>query len=234
MRIAHCLVGDPRQGFLENPTISQNIKENILLSLAPRQSEASLILFGIFHNPKKITNNNRLKDNHNGSLIYSNDLITQKFESLVYGESHLSIGDFLINIKPGCDSENARGKVPCCTKRSKNASRGMLITFWQDECYRMVSKFEIKQNAKFHWITKSRPDLVCILPLPFLGHLPITHVYTTVKERGELWDTLFIIPRNLLVSFRNVSMFAIERGQDEDCMSPGRNKGIYGTCNYHI
>jgi hypothetical protein len=91
----------------------------------------------------------------------------------------------------------------------------------------MPSKvYERNQGIKFDWVVRSRPDLACAQPLPNLARLPAHTVYSTMKERGEMWDTLFLVPRHLLTSFRNASMFVAERSPPDpkECLDPARNK----------
>lgn len=45
-----------------------------------------------------------------------------------------------------------------------------------------------------------------------------------LKERGEMWDPLFMIPRPLLGAFRNQSMFVALHPEKSDCSNSGRQK----------
>lgn len=76
-----------------------------------------------------------------------------------------------------CDAPRARGRLPCCTMRggnTKNGMRGMLITFWPDECYASAIRHE-KQHGEERGLTLIRRTLVVNVSQS-LSHVGLTRL----------------------------------------------------------
>mmetsp|Transcript_64959 Transcript_64959/g.130629 ORF Transcript_64959/g.130629 Transcript_64959/m.130629 type:complete len:353 (+) Transcript_64959:169-1227(+) len=225
VRVAHCMVGAPRGLVPTNQKraaatgLARNLRQHTLLGLAPEGSGVNLTLFALLHT------NDQARDGARHS-VFGQDAVSNVLEQLVGGLPHVKLGTLRFNNVTTCASPVAMRRMPCCRGKSppKFGARGMLINLWPDECLSMVLDYEREHGVSFDWVTRSRPDLACFEPLPSLAALPQTHVYSTVKEDGQMWDTLFLIPRPLLDWFRWRSFGIAQTASKAHCANSARQK----------
>lgn len=222
---AICWVGAPR-GLLDElqySNLNGNLRDATLLGLAPKHGSVDLTIFGLFH----------LQDQGsegNGQTPSVETLDREKVKGAIQDIAavektpHLHVGELRFTTDSSCSSAAAQRVLPCCAHDSHAPAKGLLQAMWVDECFSMVVAHEERQSQqqqqtssevnsseggvkqRFDWVVRARPDLVCAQPLPSLSALPLTHVYSTVKEFGTMWDVLFLIPRSLLADFRTALM----------------------------
>mmetsp|Transcript_53870 Transcript_53870/g.122791 ORF Transcript_53870/g.122791 Transcript_53870/m.122791 type:complete len:528 (+) Transcript_53870:62-1645(+) len=251
--VAHCLVGAPRGlvaahgapgGFFVQGLV-ENLRTRTLLGLAGASHDAGRLNGGtgtaVGHFPSTVLKLFVIMHNHDANRYgkarkqFKDEDVRLTLDSLVKGGRDaatippgvsLSIAQTWTTDAMDCTAREARSRLPCCDPRrhAKNGARGMLINLWPDECFQKVEDYEARHGVRFAWVVKSRPDLACARPLPSLRSLPPDRVYSTIKERGEMWDPLFLIPRPLLRAFRNQSMFVALNPGKLDCANSGRQK----------
>jgi len=235
VRVAHCMVGAPRGLVPTNQKraaatgLARNLRQHTLLGLAPEGSGVNLTLFALLHT------NDQARDGARHS-VFGQDAVSNVLEQLVGGLPHVKLGTLRFNNVTTCASPVAMRRMPCCRGKSppKFGARGMLINLWPDECLSMVLDYEREHGVSFDWVTRSRPDLACFEPLPSLAALPQTHVYSTVKEDGQMWDTLFLIPRPLLDWFRWRSFGIAQTASKAHCANSARQKVPEWTMYYDL
>jgi hypothetical protein len=210
--IAVCLVGAPR-GLLNEeyaPGQPRLIRDQILKGLAPEGSRAHVKLFGLIHVVDSGRTGGKSVQYDKSDVVRAMDgLVAAKnsgkhasgsgYGNGIKGGSpsyssartepgdsalSMSVGRIVLSADSSCRSPRALAAVPCCLQRPlKNNARGMLITFWADECLGLVVAWEGARGRRFDWVVRARPDLACAAPLPSLATLPPTRVYSTAKVK---------------------------------------------------
>ena len=107
------------------------------------------------------------------------------------------------SLRATCSHPRARERLACCGKLSSHGVEttypaGALQYFWLREAFRMVKRYEKEHRFEYTWVTRLRPDVVLLEPLPALRLLPPQRIYLQMTERGEIWDIIMLIPRSLL------------------------------------
>ena len=88
----------------------------------------------------------------------------------------------------------------------------------------MVLRYERKFGFQYDWITRLRPDLLLLEPMPAFRTLSPQRIYLQQKQDGHIWDVIFVVPRRYFEPFVEAMMDGYDKS------SNGKPKDVGFSC----